>query len=271
MKFHKKVRRARLSRLTNRLKSCIMQIMEKYTHKRTFDVGFCDVDFKDEIKASALLAFFEEAACSSADELGFGYSYLKERGYAFMITELRASLKKPIRLNDRLTVETWPTPPKHVVFGREFVLSVNGEKIGTATSKWCMVDFENGKILGSKLLVEQDYSTYNPDVAYLGGAEKIGTVEANGAPSFTLKIANSDYDHNMHVNNTKYADYALNCFSVDELKGKCIAEMKVGFLKQCHEGETLSFYRLDQGDGALITGYNALGEAVFRSEFLFQK
>ena len=32
---------------------CIILDMEKYEHVRTFDVGFCDVDFKDELKQIA--------------------------------------------------------------------------------------------------------------------------------------------------------------------------------------------------------------------------
>ena len=45
--------------------------MELYEHIKTFDVKYCDTDFKDELKPSAVLAYLEEVACSSADELGF--------------------------------------------------------------------------------------------------------------------------------------------------------------------------------------------------------
>ena len=35
-----------------------------------------------------VLAYLEEVACSSADELGFGYAFVKPRGYAFMVTNI---------------------------------------------------------------------------------------------------------------------------------------------------------------------------------------
>ena len=41
---------------------------------KTFKIKNCDVDFKDELKMSAVLSYLEEVACLSADELGFGYS-----------------------------------------------------------------------------------------------------------------------------------------------------------------------------------------------------
>ena len=37
------------------------------------EIRYSDVDFKDELSASALLAFAQDAAGTSADELGFGY------------------------------------------------------------------------------------------------------------------------------------------------------------------------------------------------------
>ena len=64
------------------------KIMELYEHINQFKIKFCDVDFKDEIKLSALLSYLEEVSCSSADELGFGYEYIKGRNSAFFCDEL---------------------------------------------------------------------------------------------------------------------------------------------------------------------------------------
>ena len=70
--------------------------MELYEHKQQFTIKYCDVDFKDEIKTSTVLALMEEVACSSADELGFGYAYVKPRGYAFMVCNICCEFFKPI-------------------------------------------------------------------------------------------------------------------------------------------------------------------------------
>ena len=58
--------------------------MEKYYYKHSFNVRYCDVDFQDELKPSTVLSYLEEAACYSADELGFGYQYVKAKDLAFM-------------------------------------------------------------------------------------------------------------------------------------------------------------------------------------------
>ena len=249
----------------------IMYRMEKYEHIRTFDVGFCDVDFKDELKPSVLLGYFEEAACSSADELGFGYKFCKPKGYAFMVTEIRVQFLRPARLEEKVCVKTWPLAPSFVVFNREYELcKESGERLAVATSRWCLADLASGKILPSKVVEGQDYSTYRTDRALDENGKIPRFPFSEGELVFTMTVANSEYDHNMHVNNTRYADYCFNCFSVAELSQKKLKKFSLAYVKQCHEGETLRFYRKETDDATLVCGVNGEDETVVRAEICFE-
>lgn len=244
--------------------------MQPYEHIRTFDVGFCDVDFKDELKPSAALALFEEVACSSAEELGFGYSFCKPLGYAFMVSEIRVEFLRAVRLGEKICLKTWPTPPSYVVFGREYrIEDAFGETIANATSRWCMADIKSGKILSSKLLPGQDYSTYNTSRALVADGKIARFQESEGRLAFSMTVANAEYDHNMHVNNTRYADYCFNCFSVAELSERKLKGFALSYVKQCHEGEVLRFYRKDEAEKTLVCGFNGAGETVVRAEIVF--
>ena len=90
--------------------------MAHYRCEEFYKTDFCDVDFKDELKISALLSRFESIASKSADELEFGYKYLKEHGYAFFLAEIRCVLSRAVPLYETLSLRTWPTPPSYVVF-----------------------------------------------------------------------------------------------------------------------------------------------------------
>ena len=251
----------------------IMKNMKPYEHNKIFSVKFCDTDFKDELKPSAMLAYLEEVACSSAEELGFGYSYVKPLGYAFMLTNIRCRFERAVPLGMDMRVCTWPTIPSYVVFGREYkIFDPEGNALVNATSKWCLVDLKEGKILQSKLLTNQDYSTYNTARALEEDKRKIPVFDiAEGELGFSLQIANSEYDHNMHVNNTRYADYIFNCFSVSYLKVRKLKEFALSYLKQCHEGQVLSFYKKETGENTfLVQGMNEAGEAVIRAEIFFE-
>lgn len=243
-----------------------------YEHIQEFLVKYCDVDFKDELKISTALAYFEEVACASADELGFGYEFVKPRGYAFMVTNLCCEFVKPIHISRIVRFKTWPTPPSHVIFGREYqILSLDDEVLANASSRWCLMDMQTGRILQSKVIENQDYSTYNTAKALENVSWKIPNFKPEeGVLKYMLTVANSDYDHNMHVNNTKYADYCMNCFSVAELAEKTVKRFSISYVKQCKEGETLRFYLKALGSGEYLAhGFNENGQTVVQSHIVF--
>ena len=161
--FHPNFSKKAISTLTFFLKKYIIKsVMKPYEHIKEFQIKYCDADFKDEMKTSVALSLMEEVACSSADELGFGYAFVKPKGYAFMVTNICMEFYRPVLLGDTVTLKTWPTPPSYVVFGREYqMLSKSGELLVNASSRWCLVDMKTGKLLQSKVIDNQDYSTYN--------------------------------------------------------------------------------------------------------------
>ncbi len=247
--------------------------MEKYQHTKQFQVKYCEADFKDELKLSVVLSYMEEVACSSADELGFGYTFVKSKGYAFMVSGICCEFVRPILLRDIVTVKTWPTPPTFVIFGREYqMLDKNDQVMVNASSRWCLIDMTTGKILQSKYIDNQDYSTYNTDKALQVDSWKIAHFPIEeGELKFAITIANSEYDHNMHVNNTRYADYCLNCFSIAELSNRRVKRFAISYVKQCKEGQTLRFYRKEESDGVYLAhGFNEQGEVVVQSRIEFE-
>lgn len=246
--------------------------MEKYVYIQPFNVRYCDVDFQDELKPSSVLAFLEEAASNSAEQLGFGYSYIKPKNMAFIVTNVCCEFIRPVHLFDKdVHVRTWPLKPSYVIFGREYQLCVGNEAVMNATSRWCLLDMTDGKILPSKMIENQDYSTYNTDRALEIQKWKIERFPVEeGELRFTIKIANSEYDHNMHVNNTRYADYCFNVFTLDELKEMRLSYFSIAYVKQSYEDDVLSFYRKSIGDGAyLVQGVNQDGETVVQAEIRF--
>lgn len=248
--------------------------MELYEHVEWYKVKYCDADFKDDLKLSTTLAWLEEAACASADELGFGYAFVKPKGYAFMVTNICCEFRRFPVIGETVVAKTWPTPPSHVVFGREYqFLAEDGELLMNASSRWCLIDMTTGKLLQSKAVDNQDYSTYNTTKLFDGVQWKIPAFQKeDGELRFLLTVANSEYDHNMHVNNTRYADYCLNCFTIAELAEKKIDRFSISYIRQCKEGDVLTFYRKKNADGEyLVQGLNGAGETVVQARITFSE
>ena len=247
--------------------------MGHYEYTEDFKIKFCDVDFKDELKVSATLALMEEVACISANELGFGYTYIRPRGLAFMVSGLHVEFLRPMRLGETLRAKTWPKIPSHYIFGREYLFEdLTGTELMCATSRWCLIDMNEGKLAKSKLIDNQDYSAYNTRELFDEVNWKIPTFKREeGELRFSITIANSEYDHNMHVNNTRYADYCMNCFSIAELTSRKLKRFSISYVKQCKEGDVLQFYRKQVEENCYLSqGFNENGEIVVQAKIEFE-
>ena len=248
--------------------------MGLYEHKQEFLIKCNDVDFKDRLKVSVALSFMQEVASASAHELGFGYAQISPLGLTFMVLNIHLEFTRPILLGENVRVKTWPLPPSHVYFGREFQMEgEDGTLLFNATSRWCLMDLTVGKVAQSKRIENQDYSTYNTTKLFDSINWKLPVFQQDeGELRFTITIANSEYDHNMHVNNTRYAEYCLNCFSVAELSNMKLKSFSISYLKQCKEGDTLRFYRKKIAENEYLAhGFNDAGEMVVQSRICFEE
>ncbi|MDE6504543.1 MAG: hypothetical protein K2L42_01595 [Clostridia bacterium] len=225
-----------------------------YRHKKTYELRYTDLDAYDNLKLSSLLSFLEESACLSADELGFGYDDIAPKSMGFIVVNYYIELFRPIKFGDVLEVHTWPLRPKHLIFLRDYELYCNGSKIGVGTARWCMIDTENYNLLpANAYFKESDFENYNTERSIDFRAWKIPPIE-HGKQVYTRSVGFSDYDHYFHVNNTRYADFMCDVFSVDEMKNKYFKSIQITYAKQCKYGEKLDFTREDCDGYILIEG-----------------
>ena len=245
--------------------------MEKFIHEKIFDLRYRDVDFQDELKPSAAFSFMEEIASYSADQIGWGVSFLKPRNYAFILSGVVCEFTHPILHGESVTVRTWPLPPAYAVFGREYQILQGGKVLANASSRWCLMDFSAGKLLTAKALAETDADRYETARTLENVRWKIPAFPVeDGELRFVVTVANTDYDHNLHVNNTRYVDYFFNCFSLKELSLRRVKRISVSYQRQCYERDTLSFYRKQTENNVfLLQGVNQKGETVTTGEVIF--
>lgn len=225
-----------------------------YRHIKEYFLKYTDYDVYDNVKLSSLLSILEESSCLSADELGFGYDELTPRNIAFVISNWYIELNRQLVLGEPITVHTWPLRPKHIIFLRDYEIYVGSEKVGVATARWCMVDLASFKILpASAFFAPGAFDDYNTQRSIDFTAWKIPD-ESGAVKIYDKLVRYSDYDHYFHVNNTKYADFLMDVFTLDELKGKRLHSVQINYVKQCKEGEMLSFTLADCGDYHVVDG-----------------
>lgn len=225
-----------------------------YRHIKEYEIKYTEVDAFDNLKPSALLAFMEESACLSADELGFGYADIAPKNIGFILVNAYIELLRPIKLGEKLVVHTWPIAPKMLIFLRDFELFCGDEKVGVCTSRWCMIDINTFKPLPASVYFNDGaFDNYNKERSVSFTSWKIPSV-IDGKPVGKKLVKLSDYDHYFHVNNTKYADYLYDTFSLCEIEGKYFKKLQITYTKQCKLGEEIEFKRTENGLEYVVEG-----------------
>ena len=224
-----------------------------YRNIKKYEIKFTDADAYDNLKPSSLLSFLEESACLSADELGFGYNAIAPRKLGFIIVNYYIEMIRPVKLGETLEVHTWPLRPRHLIFFRDFELFVNGEKVGVATTRWCMIDTETFAMTPANVYFKEgDFDNYNTERSVEFNSWKIPA--SDGKLACSKKVTYSDYDHYFHVNNTKYADFLMDTFSLNELENKLLKKLQITYVKQCKMGEIIDLYKASEDNVYYVEG-----------------
>lgn len=225
-----------------------------YVHRKEYPLRYADFDFQDILKPSALLALTQESACLSADELGFGYEALKPRGIAFVIVSTYCKCYFPIKLGSALTVETWPLPPRHVIFERAYRVLADGELAAAVSSRWCLVDLNDFSLLRPDVMGEtHENCPYRAEKSVEVPSWKIPKAE-HPREVYRMRVESSHCDHYLHANNTRYADFFFDCFSMDELS-RPIDSFQIVYGKQVREGKELVLCREDTEGRSVCEAY----------------
>lgn len=207
-----------------------------------------EADFRQEIKPSAVLGLFQEISADHSEELGFGHSVLRKDGMFWVLSKIYVEiLRKPV-CGEEIVVKTWPHAPNKAIFERSFsVENAAGSRLINAFSRWCVLNGQGRIVPASRIPCKTDNFIEEKSVSFEDWA--VPEIGGRTAPAFSLKIANSEYDLNYHVNNIKYADYIFNCFSVKELESNQLKSFQIHYVRQSHEGDVLDFYRQEISDG----------------------
>lgn len=225
--------------------------MSEYCNTTSYYLPYSYFDFKDELKPSSLLDLAQEAATASADELGFGYADLKPEGYGFIIVNSYCEFRRPVMLGERITMQTWPLPPRRVFFERHYRALVGDEEVAAVASRWCLVDLQNFSLLQPEAMGEvHTRCPYRAEKVVQPPAWKIPHVK-DGKEIYRMRVGVSHCDHYLHANNAKYADFFFDCFTMDELRARKIKAFQITYGKQAKPGCELVLVREDTEDGAV--------------------
>ncbi|MBO5884799.1 MAG: hypothetical protein J6Q51_03285 [Clostridia bacterium] len=218
----------------------------KYTTQITLYNSYFDKN--DRLTTKSILSIFQDVASIHAEDIGVGYMTMLNKNMLWVLSRIKFDVIKMPEPNQTVIVETWPQPKGKIDFDRDMkILDKNGDVLIIATSKWCIIDTqtrtlqrtENVNYLGSCCL-EKNYE------------EKFGKIilpTQQPIKQQTHTVRFCDLDHNLHMNNTSYANLILNV-----LQDKLFFHFEINFISECLLGDQIDVYLTTNFDGDYVVG-----------------
>ncbi|AGC67979.1 acyl-ACP thioesterase [Thermoclostridium stercorarium subsp. stercorarium DSM 8532] len=244
-------------------------MIPELVYRNSYIVGYRDVDFNNDLRLSSLFGYFQDTAIMNVEKLGIGVNTLSEKySVSWVLTKILVEINRIPKWNEKITVETWPHRPKKFEFDRDFrVRDDNGNIIAAAISNWVLLDLKTREIRKSEI-ISGDYPPleFTDERALEGRLRKLRPA---GEPEVVYKrvLGYSDTDANGHINNAKYIDFIMDCFSIEEHKKHSVRSIQVNYLKEVFPGDTLILYRDVSGAGSNQVYIEGINEADQKPAF----
>jgi len=192
----------------------------------------------------------QNAADYHSSARGFGMKYLMTIKRSWVLSRLAIEMDEMPQMYTKFNVETWVESAMRFFTSRNFrVVGEDGKVYGYGRSIWAMIDTEtrqptdifaidNGAI--NNWIVDDKECPIDKGgrVKMDDSAQLVGTVETKY----------NDVDINGHINSVKYIEHVLDLWDLDWYREHQIKRFEIAYVAEAHQGDTLSFYRMQTGE-----------------------
>jgi medium-chain acyl-[acyl-carrier-protein] hydrolase len=263
---------------------------ERYSH--TTRIKSHETDYRLQLKASALLQHFQDVAVHHALMLGVGYEDMKKCGYFWVVTRFHIEINRMPKYDEEITVETWPKTgvqntsgvsktgdvekeskiKKDFIFLRDFIIRDHKDKsIIRATSSWVMLDFKSKRpqsVLKLPVPLPPNQDRHALPVI----PQKIPDSQYPML-IYRKQVGYSDIDLNLHVNNTRYADWIMDVFPKEYLEKYKLQCLEINYLREVLWDDKIDLFKAESENknAFIIEGIEQrTGKASFRAYLKFE-
>lgn len=204
---------------------------------KNINLNYSELDCNLALKPSMLFQELQDIASQNADDLGFGFSFVKENNLAWYLLKYHMEFNSYPKNIEKMTLETLSRGYSRMFAFRDFWLYNNENLLGKMTSTWALINKSTGEIFPFKNVPQNNnftpFEKQTDDMSY----NKIPLIE-NVMREKTFEVRFEDIDVNKHANNCNYIIWALETLTFEERTRK-IKTLDVNYKKEITYGETV--------------------------------
>lgn len=201
-----------------------------YTEK--FKMGAKDIGKDNKIKNRAILEMLENIATRHSDEVGYGIKGVEKTKLSWILLDWKLEVINRPKYGQTLTINTWAKGVEKFFTYRDYeIYDENNNLCVIATSKWVLINLENGKMTR---LTTEIIDPYKPEEKNVFPTEKLDKLEMpkEFTSDITYKVTRRDIDINNHMHNLYYLDLAYEALPEEVYQARPFNHIRITYKKE---------------------------------------
>ena len=203
-----------------------------------------EADANKMMRPTTMLDIMQEAANMSATSLGFGYDEMMNSNTAWVLSRIHVKFNNTPKWRDEVNLKTWHKGVSKLFYLRDFILSdKEGNPMVLATTSWLIIDMNTRRLVRNSDLALSDTAIHAIETP----ADKV-VVPVDIEPELVRKhpVTWSEIDTNGHVNNVKYAVWAIDAVKQEDIKERPLKELLINYDAEVMPGDVVKISRIRQ-------------------------
>lgn len=235
-----------------------------------FIVKWHEIDLHQCLRPFSFMNAAQELANVHARNLKFGYEELIAMNQVWVLSRFKARFFRLPRWQEQVNIRTWHKGREGVFGLRDFALrDSSGRDVAVATSSWVIINTATRRIERNNIfnISEQAQAMALHEDAIGQPCDKL-TAPADLEPVRIHPVLYSDIDFNLHANNAKYVEWALDSFDLGIIQDYRLLEFQINYITEARIGESVAILRkeIPVPEPALQAGAAESGARTFYVE-----
>ena len=194
--------------------------------RHDFSVGFKDTGNSNVMTNKAFLSFMEDIGGMHSDQAGFGVNDIERTHLSWVLLAWKVHIVQRPKYGETITIKTWARHTEKFYTYRDFeAYDAQGQLLAIATSKWVLINIENGKLTK---ITEEIMKEYEPETTCV--FDEIELEKFISCYEYTVQRCNIDI--NKHMHNLYYLDLAYEALPEDVYENAVLNNIEIMYKKQ---------------------------------------
>lgn len=220
--------------------------------EKEYEVHYYETNYRLECKISSIINYFCDIGTKQSEELGVGIDYLIEKRLAWVFYKYDIKVNRYPKYGEKIRVRTFAKSFKKFYASRGYeIYDENNNKIVEGEGIFLLINIDRRRAIR---IPEDQYISYGIDIddcpdINITKLEKLNKEMYKN----NFKVRYGDIDSNMHVNNVRYVEWALESLPLDIVLNYELKELSVIFEKECRYGvEVIASCEVRENEEGLI-------------------